>query len=91
MAAPATLFEKIWDAHVVARHEGGRDLVFVDRHVLQETTCAAAFASGHVRLICGSVTPNRTCRAIPDPLVAVTRVMVRRDDRRRRQESHPGR
>jgi 3-isopropylmalate/(R)-2-methylmalate dehydratase large subunit len=39
-----TLFEKIWDAHVVRRGEEGRDLVFIDRHVLQETTSAAAFA-----------------------------------------------
>ncbi len=39
-----TLFEKIWNAHVVKRFEGERDLVFVDRHILQETTSAAAFA-----------------------------------------------
>jgi 3-isopropylmalate/(R)-2-methylmalate dehydratase large subunit len=44
MRAGATLFEKIWNAHVVKRFEGGRDLVFVDRHILQETTCARAFA-----------------------------------------------
>ncbi len=41
--AASTLFEKIWSAHCVRRYEDGRDLVFVDRHILQETTCAAAF------------------------------------------------
>lgn len=40
----STLFEKIWNAHVVKRFEGDRDLIFVDRHMLQETTCAPAFA-----------------------------------------------
>ncbi|QJP16095.1 3-isopropylmalate dehydratase large subunit [Starkeya sp. ORNL1] len=41
---PATAFDKIWNAHLVARLDDGRDLVFVDRHVLQETTSAIAFA-----------------------------------------------
>jgi 3-isopropylmalate/(R)-2-methylmalate dehydratase large subunit len=45
MSRGFTLFEKIWNAHVVKRFEGERDLVFVDRHILQETTCAAAFAN----------------------------------------------
>jgi 3-isopropylmalate/(R)-2-methylmalate dehydratase large subunit len=38
-----TVFEKIWNAHHVRRLDDGRDLVFVDRHVLQETTSAQAF------------------------------------------------
>jgi 3-isopropylmalate/(R)-2-methylmalate dehydratase large subunit len=41
--APATVFDKIWDAHRIARLDDGRDLIFVDRHVLQETTSAVAF------------------------------------------------
>jgi 3-isopropylmalate/(R)-2-methylmalate dehydratase large subunit len=39
-----TLFAKIWEAHVVKRFPEDRDLIFVDRHILQETTSAAAFA-----------------------------------------------
>lgn len=42
---PRTLFDKIWDAHRIRTLEDGRDLVFVDRHVLQETTSAQAFDS----------------------------------------------
>ncbi len=38
-----TLFEKIWTSRLVKRLDDGRDLLFVDRHVLQETTCATAF------------------------------------------------
>lgn len=41
---PRTVFDKIWDAHRIRTLEDGRDLVFVDRHVLQETTSAQAFA-----------------------------------------------
>lgn len=44
-ALPAkSVFEKIWDAHLVRTLDDGRDIVFVDRHVLQETTSAQAFA-----------------------------------------------
>lgn len=39
----STVFDKIWNAHIVGRLEDGRDLIFVDRHVLQETTSAQAF------------------------------------------------
>lgn len=38
-----TLFEKIWDSHRIRSMGEGRDLIFVDRHILQETTSATAF------------------------------------------------
>jgi 3-isopropylmalate/(R)-2-methylmalate dehydratase large subunit len=38
-----TLFDKIWDIHRIRSLDDGRDLIFVDRHLLQETTSAAAF------------------------------------------------
>ncbi len=38
-----TLFDKIWDAHVVARRIDGRDLVYIDRHVLHELHAPHAF------------------------------------------------
>ena len=38
-----TLFDKIWNAHLIRHLDDGRDLIFVDRHVLQETTSAQAF------------------------------------------------
>jgi 3-isopropylmalate/(R)-2-methylmalate dehydratase large subunit len=31
-----TLLDKIWDAHVVARRGDGRDLLYIDRHVVHE-------------------------------------------------------
>ena len=38
-----TLFDKIWDAHVVARRIDGRELVYIDRHVLHELHAPHAF------------------------------------------------
>src|SRR4030088_993146 len=40
---PATLFDKIWDAHLVARRADGRDLIYIDRHVLHELHAPHAF------------------------------------------------
>ena len=41
--APRSIFEKIWAAHLVKTLDDGRDLIFITRHVLQETTSAPAF------------------------------------------------
>jgi len=38
-----TLFDKIWDAHVVKRAEGYPDVVFIDRHFIHEVTSPQAF------------------------------------------------
>src|SRR5262249_50296514 len=35
-AMPQTLFDKISEAHLVGRRADGRDLVYIDRHVLHE-------------------------------------------------------
>src|ERR1700760_4973217 len=38
-----TLFDKIWDSHLVARRADGRDLIYIDRHVLHELHAPHAF------------------------------------------------
>jgi 3-isopropylmalate/(R)-2-methylmalate dehydratase large subunit len=38
-----TLYEKIWDAHVVARREDGACLLYIDRHLIHEVTSPQAF------------------------------------------------
>src|ERR1700686_1983625 len=40
---PQTLFDKIWDAHRVVRRADGRDLIYIDRHVLHELHAPHAF------------------------------------------------
>ncbi len=40
---PRTLYEKIWDAHVVETREDGTALLFIDRHLVHEVTSPQAF------------------------------------------------
>ncbi len=40
----ATLFDKIWDAHVVGQRLDGRTLIYVDRHVIHDLHAPPAFA-----------------------------------------------
>ncbi len=43
MAKPRTLFDKIWDSHVVDRQEDGTCVLYVDRHLVHEVTSPQAF------------------------------------------------
>ena len=43
-AMPRTLFDKIWDFHCVGQRSDGRDLIYIDRHVLHELHAHHAFA-----------------------------------------------
>ncbi|WP_242093430.1 3-isopropylmalate dehydratase large subunit [Aestuariivivens sediminicola] len=38
-----TLFDKVWDAHVVRKIENGPDVFFIDRHFIHEVTSPVAF------------------------------------------------
>jgi 3-isopropylmalate/(R)-2-methylmalate dehydratase large subunit len=40
---PRTLFDKIWDAHVVDRLEDGTCVLYIDRHLVHEVTSPQAF------------------------------------------------
>ncbi len=43
MTAPRTLFDKIWDSHLVDRQEDGTCLIYIDRHLVHEVTSPQAF------------------------------------------------
>ncbi|UCH74708.1 MAG: 3-isopropylmalate dehydratase large subunit [Rhodospirillales bacterium] len=43
MAQPRTLFDKIWDSHVVDRQADGTCLIYIDRHLVHEVTSPQAF------------------------------------------------
>jgi 3-isopropylmalate/(R)-2-methylmalate dehydratase large subunit len=40
---PKTLFDKIWDSHVVKKVEGGPNVLYIDRHFIHEVTSPVAF------------------------------------------------
>ena len=70
---PATLFDKIWAAHVVDRFPDGTCLLYIDRHLVHEVTSPQAFEG--LRL------SGRRVRR-PDATVAVTDHNVPTSDRR---------
>lgn len=57
--SPATLFDKVWDAHVVRKIEDGPDVLFIDRHFIHEVTSPVAFLGLENRHI-GVMFPART-------------------------------
>jgi 3-isopropylmalate/(R)-2-methylmalate dehydratase large subunit len=40
---PSTLFDKVWDSHVVSALPGGGALLYIDRHLVHEVTSPQAF------------------------------------------------
>ena len=43
MTKPRTLFDKIWDAHLVHEDKDGSSLIYIDRHLVHEVTSPQAF------------------------------------------------
>jgi 3-isopropylmalate/(R)-2-methylmalate dehydratase large subunit len=43
MSTPRTLFDKIWESHVVDRQPDGTCLLYIDRHLVHEVTSPQAF------------------------------------------------
>ena len=70
MSAPKTLFDKIWDAHVVHRQDDGTCLIYIDRHLVHEVTSPQAFEG--LRDTARTVrAPNRTL-AVADHNIPTT-------------------
>ena len=43
MSAPKTLFDKIWEGHLIHEEDAGTALIFIDRHLVHEVTSPQAF------------------------------------------------
>jgi len=70
MSAPKTLYDKIWDSHVVSQDEDGTCLLYIDRHLVHEVTSPQAFEG--LRMTGRSVrAPDKTI-AVPDHNVPTT-------------------
>jgi 3-isopropylmalate/(R)-2-methylmalate dehydratase large subunit len=61
---PRTLYEKIWDEHVVERRDDGTCLIFIDRHLVHEVTSPQAFEA--LRLNGRTVRHPELTLAVPD-------------------------
>ncbi|HEU4651765.1 MAG TPA: 3-isopropylmalate dehydratase large subunit [Croceibacterium sp.] len=64
MKSPRTLYEKIWDAHVIERRDDGTCLVFIDRHLVHEVTSPQAFEA--LRMNGRKVRHPELTLAVPD-------------------------
>jgi 3-isopropylmalate dehydratase large subunit len=64
MTKPRTLYEKIWDAHVVERRDDGTCLIYIDRHLVHEVTSPQAFEG--LRLAGRPVRRPDLTLAVPD-------------------------
>ena len=40
-----TLYDKLWDSHVVREEDDGTSLIYIDRHLIHEVTSPQAFAA----------------------------------------------
>ncbi|HEY0993306.1 MAG TPA: aconitase family protein, partial [Kofleriaceae bacterium] len=49
MTAPRTLFDKVWDAHVVAQPDDAPAVLYIDLHLVHEVTSPQAFAGLRAR------------------------------------------
>jgi 3-isopropylmalate/(R)-2-methylmalate dehydratase large subunit len=63
-ASPRTLYQKIWDAHVVSRRDDDTCLIYVDRHLVHEVTSPQAFDG--LRLAGRTVRRTDLTLAVPD-------------------------
>ncbi|MGX7896080.1 3-isopropylmalate dehydratase large subunit [Tsuneonella sp. HG222] len=61
---PRTLYEKIWDAHVIERRPDGTCLIFIDRHLVHEVTSPQAFEA--LRIAGRTVRRPELTLAVPD-------------------------
>ncbi len=53
MTGPRTLYDKIWDAHLVAEDANGESILYIDLHLIHEVTTPQAFSglrSNHRRV-----------------------------------------
>ncbi|MBV6657846.1 MAG: 3-isopropylmalate dehydratase large subunit [Devosiaceae bacterium] len=71
-AAPRTMYDKIWDDHLVHTQEDGTSLLYIDRHLVHEVTSPQAFE--------GLRMTGRTVRA-PERTLAVVDHNVPTSDR----------
>ena len=64
MSAPRTLYDKIWESHLVHDMEDGTCVLYIDRHLVHEVTSPQAFEG--LRLAGRSVRRPDATLAVPD-------------------------
>jgi len=68
--AGKTLYDKIWDAHVVREEDDGTALLYIDRHLVHEVTSPQAFEG--LRIANRNIWRSDSIVAVPDHNVPTT-------------------
>jgi len=68
--AGKTLYDKIWDAHVVRQEDDGTSLLYIDRHLVHEVTSPQAFEG--LRMAKRGLWRKESIVAVPDHNVPTT-------------------
>ncbi|HVY50348.1 MAG TPA: 3-isopropylmalate dehydratase large subunit [Devosia sp.] len=80
--AGRTLYDKVWDLHVVKNYDDGTTLLYIDRHLVQEVSSPQSFAglagegrtlrrpAAHIAVADHAVPTRFRDRALPDGLAA---------------------
>ena len=63
-SGPKTLYDKIWDAHLVNAAPDGTSLLYIDRHLVHEVTSPQAFEG--LRMAGRGVRAPEKTTAVPD-------------------------
>jgi large subunit ribosomal protein L19 len=61
---PRTLFDKIWDYHLISTQEDGASLIYIDRHLVHEVTSPQAFEGLCIARSGGGLNESFTVRKI---------------------------
>ncbi len=64
MSAPKTIYDKIWDSHLVHEAPDGTSLIYIDRHLVHEVTSPQAFEG--LRMTGRAVRAPEKTVAVPD-------------------------
>jgi 3-isopropylmalate/(R)-2-methylmalate dehydratase large subunit len=75
---PRTIYDKIWDAHLVHEQPDGTGLLYIDRHLVHEVTSPQAFEG--LRLTGRTVRAPEKTIAVPDHNVPTTEGRDKRID-----------
>ena len=70
MSTPKTLFDKIWESHVVAENDDGTSLLYIDMHLTHEVTSWPGFEN--MRVNERAVHRPDTVLAVPDHVIPTT-------------------
>lgn len=81
---PQTLFDKIWNSHVVRSVEGGPEVIYIDQHFIHEVTSPQAFDSLRARGI-PVLRPGKTLATADHNIPTIDQHLPIKDERSRNQ------